>query len=107
MMLKIPSIYLGTNPRAEASQYFRFVIGCFCATVNWSPSTAPSRLKSFQPRTAINCMYEAAVMKRRCGYKGYVIEAQSHELQEGGLSTKFFIEEHDAIGAMETRYEWD
>ena len=42
-------------------------------------------------------------MKSRCGYKCHVIEAQSHELREGGFSTEFFIEEHDAIGAMETR----
>jgi len=52
MMRKISSIYLGTNPRAEASQYFRFVIGGGGATVNRSPSTVPSRLT----RTAMSCV---------------------------------------------------
>jgi hypothetical protein len=32
-------------------------------------------------------------MKSRCGYKGYVIEARSHELRDGGFSA-----EHDGGG---------
>ena len=41
-------------------------------------------------------------MKRREGYKGYVIVARSHELQAGGFSAEFSVEEHDADGVMET-----
>jgi hypothetical protein len=37
-------------------------------------------------------------MKSRCGYKGYVIEARSHELRDGGFSAEFSIEEHDGGG---------
>ena len=43
-------------------------------------------------------------MKRREGYKGYVIVARSHELQAGGFSAEFSIEEHDADGVMETEF---
>jgi hypothetical protein len=43
-------------------------------------------------------------MKRRLGYKGYVIEARSHELRDGGFSTEFSIEEHDALGVTETQF---
>ncbi len=43
-------------------------------------------------------------MTRREGYKGYVIVARSHELQDGGFSAEFFIEEHDADGVMETDF---
>lgn len=43
-------------------------------------------------------------MKSRCGYKGYVIEARSHELQDGGFAAEFCVEEHDADGVMETEF---
>jgi len=43
-------------------------------------------------------------MKRREGYKGYVIVARSHELRDGGFSAEFSIEEHDADGVMETEF---
>jgi hypothetical protein len=43
-------------------------------------------------------------MKRRLGYEGYVIEARSSELPEGGFSAEFSIEEHDASGVTETQF---
>jgi predicted aspartyl protease len=43
-------------------------------------------------------------MKRREGYNGYVIEARSHELRDGGFSSEFSIEEHDASGVTETQF---
>jgi len=43
-------------------------------------------------------------MKNRCGYKGYVIEARSCELKDGGFSAEFLIEEHDASGVTETQF---
>jgi hypothetical protein len=42
-------------------------------------------------------------MKSRQGYKGYVIEARSHELKDGGFSAELSIEEHDASGVIETQ----
>jgi len=41
-------------------------------------------------------------MKSREGYKGYVIVARSYELQDGGFSAEFSVEEHDADGFIET-----
>ena len=43
-------------------------------------------------------------MKSRCGYKGYVIEARSHQLRDGGFSAEFSIEEHDGTGVTETQF---
>ena len=43
-------------------------------------------------------------MKRRLGYKGYVIEARAHELRDGGFSAEFSVEEHDARGVTETQF---
>jgi hypothetical protein len=43
-------------------------------------------------------------MKSRCGYKGYVIEARSHDLRDGGFSAEFSIEEHDGAGVTETQF---
>ncbi|MFZ3263638.1 MAG: hypothetical protein WA172_06530 [Terriglobales bacterium] len=43
-------------------------------------------------------------MKSRCGYQGYVIEARSHELRDGGFSAEFSIEEHDDAGVTETQF---
>jgi hypothetical protein len=43
-------------------------------------------------------------MKRRQGYKGYVIEARSCELRDGGFLAEFSVEEHDADGFMETEF---
>ncbi len=43
-------------------------------------------------------------MKNRQGYKGYVIVARSYELQAGGFSSEFSVEEHDANGFMETEF---
>jgi hypothetical protein len=45
-----------------------------------------------------------AVVKSRQGYEGYVIEARSHELREGGFSAEFSIEEHDGAGVTETQF---
>ena len=36
--------------------------------------------------------------------KGYVIVARSHELQNGGFSAEFSVEEHAADGFMETEF---
>jgi hypothetical protein len=43
-------------------------------------------------------------MKSRQGYKGYVIEARSCELKEGGFSAEFSVEEHDGSGVSETQF---
>lgn len=43
-------------------------------------------------------------MKRRCGYKGHVVEARSCELRDGGFSVEFSIEEHDESGVTETQF---
>ena len=43
-------------------------------------------------------------MKRRLGHKGYVIVARSYELQDGGFSAEFSVEEHEADGVMETEF---
>jgi hypothetical protein len=43
-------------------------------------------------------------MKSRLGYKGYVIEARSCELKDGGFSAEFSVEEHAASGATETQF---
>jgi hypothetical protein len=43
-------------------------------------------------------------MKRRQGYKGYVIEARSCELKDGRFSAEFSVEEHDASGVTETQF---
>ena len=43
-------------------------------------------------------------MKNRQGYQGYVIEARSCELKDGGFSAEFSVEEHDASGVTETQF---
>lgn len=43
-------------------------------------------------------------MKRREGYKGYVIVARSFKLQDGGFSAELSVEEHEADGFMETEF---
>ncbi len=43
-------------------------------------------------------------MKRREGYKGYVIVARSCELREGEFSAEFSVEEHEPNGVMETEF---
>jgi hypothetical protein len=43
-------------------------------------------------------------VKSRQGYKGYVIVARSYELQDGGFSAEFSVEEHDASGVTETQF---
>jgi len=43
-------------------------------------------------------------MQSRQGYEGYVIVARSHELKDGGFSTEFSVEEHDASGVTETQF---
>jgi hypothetical protein len=43
-------------------------------------------------------------MKSRQGYKGYVIVARSYELQDGGFSAEFSVEEHEVDGFMETEF---
>jgi hypothetical protein len=46
----------------------------------------------------------ALVVKSRHGYKGYVIEARSYGLKDGGFSAEFSVEEHDASGVTETQF---
>jgi hypothetical protein len=43
-------------------------------------------------------------MKSRQGYKGFVIEARSCGLKDGGFSAEFSVEEHDASGVTETQF---
>jgi hypothetical protein len=43
-------------------------------------------------------------MKRREGYKGYVIVTRPCELQVGEFSAEVSIQEHDAEGVMETEF---
>jgi hypothetical protein len=43
-------------------------------------------------------------MKRRLGYKGFVILARSYEPSDGGFSAEVSIQEHDADGVMETEF---
>jgi hypothetical protein len=43
-------------------------------------------------------------LKRREGYKGYVIVSRSHKLKDGGFSAELSVEEHDADGVMETEF---
>jgi hypothetical protein len=38
------------------------------------------------------------------GYKGFVIEARSYELKDGGFSAEFSVEEHDSSGVTETQF---
>ena len=45
-----------------------------------------------------------AVMKRREGYKGYVIVARSLEVNEGEFSAQFTIEEHDPEAVLESEF---
>ena len=60
--------------------------------------------ESSPPRSAIIEAGKVAVMKSRQGYKGYVIVARSCELQDGGFSAEFSVEEHQADGFMETEF---
>jgi hypothetical protein len=55
-------------------------------------------------RSAIIAAQGALVVKSRQGYKGYVIEARSCELKDGGFSAEFSVEEHDASGVTETQF---
>jgi hypothetical protein len=43
-------------------------------------------------------------MKKRQGYKGFVIEAHATELKSGGFSVEFFIEEHSGGGVDVTQF---
>jgi hypothetical protein len=43
-------------------------------------------------------------MKSRQGYKGYVIEARSCELGDGGFSAECSVEEHDPSGVKESQF---
>ena len=54
--------------------------------------------------SAIIWVQGASVMKSRQGYEGYVIEARSHELPDGGFSAEFSIEEHDGDGVTEGQF---
>jgi len=44
------------------------------------------------------------VVKSRQGYKGYVIEARTCELKDGGFSAEFSVKEHEASGVTETEF---
>jgi hypothetical protein len=43
-------------------------------------------------------------MRKREGYKGYVIEVRLSELKDGGFSAEFSVEEHDGSGVTETQF---
>jgi len=43
-------------------------------------------------------------MKSRQGYKGYVIEARSSELKDGGFSAEYSVEEHEPSGVTERHF---
>jgi len=43
-------------------------------------------------------------MKSRQGYKGFVIEARSYGLKEGGFSAEFSVENQDSSGVTETLF---
>jgi hypothetical protein len=43
-------------------------------------------------------------VKSRQGYQGYVIEARSYELKDGGFSAEFSVEQDDASGVIETQF---
>ncbi len=51
-----------------------------------------------------NSSRRGAVIKSRQGYKGHVIVARSYELQAGGFSSEFSVEEHEADSFMETEF---
>jgi hypothetical protein len=63
-----------------------------------------SRNQNVQPKSAIMRRKGTLAMKSRQGYKGYVIEARSHELREGGFPAEYSIEEHDAYGVIERQF---
>lgn len=42
--------------------------------------------------------------EEQAGNKGYVIEARLSELEDGGFSAEFSIEEHDGSGVTETQF---
>src|SRR5208337_118334 len=67
------------------------------------PRTALCGGKELQPPSAI-IVARGFGMKHRLGYKGYVIEARAHELRDGGFSSEFSVEEHDARGVTETQF---
>jgi hypothetical protein len=60
--------------------------------------------ETLELRSAIIGSEEVAAMKSRQGYKGYIIAARSYELQDGGFSAEFSVEEHEADGFMETEF---
>ena len=62
------------------------------------------RNRNGQPESAIIAAQGALAMKSRQGYKGYVIEARSFELRNGGFSAEFSVEEHDASGVTERQF---
>lgn len=43
-------------------------------------------------------------MKRREGYKGFVIEARVQQLKDSRFSSDFSVEEHDGSGVNETQF---
>jgi hypothetical protein len=51
-----------------------------------------------------NCCARGFGHEEQAGYKGYVIEARSCELKDGGYSAEFSVEEHDASGVTETQF---
>jgi hypothetical protein len=57
-----------------------------------------------EPRSAIIEALKVVVVKRRQGYKGYVIEARSQEIRDGGFSAEFSVEEHAANGFVENEF---
>jgi hypothetical protein len=45
---------------------------------------------------------EKSEMKNREGYEGFVIEARTYELKDGGFTAEFSVEKHDGAGVTET-----
>ncbi len=55
------------------------------------------------PQCQNNCGAMVFAMKSRQGCKGYIMEARSYELNDGGFSAEFSVEEHDSTGVTESQ----
>lgn len=51
-----------------------------------------------------NCCARGFDHEEQAGIQGYVIEAQSCELKDGGFTAEFFVEQHDATGVTEKQF---
>jgi hypothetical protein len=76
----------------------------YMVTSCWGHANRTAHRHDLPVHGAIIDAWEVALMKRREGYKRYVIEARSCELKDGGFSAEFSVEEHDASGVTETQF---